>query len=168
MRIRVFLGLVVVFLVSVGAVYAGEENFYASSEIKGRSPCAYSDYFGDIDHDGTPNWKDGWVNFPRDIVELDRDYNGTPDIYEQGKSPEGSVRLGGDDDGLDGARIEPKYFDAVPNDGMLDPGTRSNPYILRDSKGNKYELVPKYGDNPKDGISDPGTSLNPYVIKRKR
>ena len=66
--------------------------------------------------------------------------------------------------------IRPKYFDIDPNDGFMDTGSYSNPYII--IPDNPYEpqkeIRPKYFDiDPNDGFMDPGNSLNPYIIEEE-
>jgi hypothetical protein len=63
--------------------------------------------------------------------------------------------------------IKPRYHDIYPHDGIMDPGTQSNPYVITDPYGREQgEVKPKYYDlDPHDGIMDPGTPSNPYVIK---
>ena len=45
-------------------------------------------------------------------------------------------------------KIKPKHFDFDPDDGFLDPGSWSNPYIAEDEDGNEIgEVKPDpYGD----------------------
>lgn len=63
--------------------------------------------------------------------------------------------------------ITPRYFDLTPNDGFLDAGTPSNPYIIKDQYGReKGTIKPRYFDLiPGDGLMDAGTPANPYIIK---
>jgi len=66
--------------------------------------------------------------------------------------------------------IRPKYPDVNPNDGIMDPGSYFNPYII--IPDNPYEpreeIRPKYPDvNPNDGIMDPGSYFNPYIIEEE-
>ena len=66
--------------------------------------------------------------------------------------------------------ITPKYFDVTPNDGIMDRGTWSNPYVLQPPPGSSFRpltIRPRYFDvTPNDGIMDPGTSSNPWVIEK--
>lgn len=63
--------------------------------------------------------------------------------------------------------IRPKYYDMRPNDGFLDPGSSSNPFVLQDKYGNdRGTIAPKYFDMvPGDGFMDKGTYANPYIYK---
>lgn len=63
--------------------------------------------------------------------------------------------------------MKSKYPDFTPHDGIMDPGSRMNPYIITD--GNKtYEVRSKYPDiKPGDGIMDAGSPQNPYVMEQK-
>ena len=62
-------------------------------------------------------------------------------------------------------RVKPKHFDLDPNDGVLDPGSPSNPYVIEDEYGNEVGTVePEYYDaQPGDGFMDEGSSDNEYI-----
>lgn len=62
--------------------------------------------------------------------------------------------------------ISPRYYDFDAYDGFMDPGSYSNPYVVKDSYGQELgEIKPRYYDfDTNDGFMDPGTDSNPYVI----
>ena len=62
--------------------------------------------------------------------------------------------------------IKSKYFDIIPNDGFMDSGSYSNPFLIEGENGRKIaEIKPKYYDiDPDDGFMDAGSSFNPYII----
>jgi hypothetical protein len=66
------------------------------------------------------------------------------------------------------ATIRPQMFDLIPNDGMFDAGTYSNPYILEQGEA-RYQIQPNIPDLiPDDGMFEGGTYFNPWVIERTR
>ena len=56
--------------------------------------------------------------------------------------------------------IEPKYYDFNQNDGIYDPGSRENPYVIRDRGGQTVGTIV-----PKNRYQPGGTRENPYVIE---
>ena len=73
----------------------------------------------------------------------------------------------GDCDGYETYTIEPSYPDVFPGDGIAEPGSFSNPYVVRDESGNLIGSVrPRYeGQENSGGLLEPGNSLNPYEIE---
>lgn len=64
--------------------------------------------------------------------------------------------------------IKPRTYDPIPNDGISDPGSYSNPYEIRQNGSTVGTIQPKYPDLfPGDGIGDPGTYSNPTVIRQR-
>ena len=65
--------------------------------------------------------------------------------------------------------LEPKYHVFNKRDNLLELGTKSNPYVVRDKSGKiLLEVKPKYYDfNKRDNLMEPGSQLNPYVIEVK-
>jgi len=63
-------------------------------------------------------------------------------------------------------RVEPLIPDVRANDGILDAGTTTNPYIVKDRSGRKVgEMRPWIRDvRPNDGVFDRGTYSNPYIL----
>lgn len=65
--------------------------------------------------------------------------------------------------------IESGYIDLTPNDGFMDAGSYTNPYVIKNQSGETIaKIKPKYIDlEPNDGFMDAGTPLNPYVIEKE-
>lgn len=65
--------------------------------------------------------------------------------------------------------LESEWPDYNPNDGFNDPGSWSNPWILREHGQSRYEIFTDWPDfTPGDGFMEAGTSLNPYRLRRRR
>ena len=65
--------------------------------------------------------------------------------------------------------IEPKYYDFNSRDGTMTPGTKSNPWVLKNREGKTIrEVAPKSWDfNKRDNFNNPGSVENPWIIKVK-
>jgi len=65
-----------------------------------------------------------------------------------------------------GYEIHSQLPDLYPNDGILDGGTATNPYVLEAPSGQQYEMQPRLPDMfPNDGMLDAGSVTNPWVIE---
>jgi len=65
-----------------------------------------------------------------------------------------------------GVIITPQYHDINPNDGLMDAGSYSNPYVIKNGYETIGKIKPRYHDiTPNDGLMDGGTIYNPYEVE---
>ncbi len=65
-----------------------------------------------------------------------------------------------------GIIITPQYHDITPNDGLMDNGSYSNPYVIKRGYETIGIIKPRYHDiAPNDGLMDSGTIYNPYEVE---
>jgi hypothetical protein len=62
--------------------------------------------------------------------------------------------------------IVPQYHDITPNDGLMDAGSYSNPYVVKQNGNTIGTVRPRFHDiTPNDGLMDAGSFSNPYELE---